>query len=313
MNELETYVYLYCKKEKIISNISYKEEKRRNRNKQNKEKHRGMDRKKSYFSDKWLSYLGKRERHRRFRKLQKLCGNTINSAVTHKYYDTNVIYYELPFSLPDIRPRYKIDTETVIRQEQNTIKKLLASQTALLKQQEESIAGIWYDPDIREIFMHAVEIATENESESDTFLVDAPYPIRFLKALYREKVKDGILLIRDGSQAYEFIKEIYEDINRLLIFTSEQEKWQDLAGWLYGETGLVVQYDCEAMQYAKVWENKCLFDFNESAQVAYRRIPKGTRYIDLMVTKEKQRIIEGKRKDIQYYAYPQCMRRFYTP
>ncbi len=209
----------------------------------------------------------------RYRKKPVLCHS-------RKSYGSQIIFCQLDFCKKYMR------NLTVVQ-----VEKLIHLALDNLKQDNDIISDLWYEPDLAS-YIQAPKIQ---------------FPLRFLKEVYQRHIKDGILIIRDGDQAESFVWEIYEMLNYLFVFTDAEEKWEELERYAYEHTGLIVQYNRVPMQLNKEKRALYYFDFSESDPEEYRIIPKGGIYFDFAMTKEKQRIIEGKRKDISYVCFPKCL------
>ena len=135
-------------------------------------------------------------------------------------------------------------------------------------------------------------------------------PISFMVHYYKSHIRDGILMVKDGGRAEVFLRAIYENLNGLLIITRQQERWETFAKEVYEQSGLILQYDSELNWRRKTWEKHYLFDFaytTDEKEMHIRQLPRGIIYVDMMPSYEKQRVIEGKRKDITYIPCPKCL------
>lgn len=171
------------------------------------------------------------------------------------------------------------------------VEKLVQMALDNIRKKVQIISDIWYEPEIAS-YMRKPGIQ---------------FPLSFLKEIYQQYVKDGVLVIRDGEQAENFIWEIHEMLNYLFVFTEDEKKWEELEIFAYEHTGLIIQYNCVPMHKNKRNKQLYFFDFSEHNLEQYRLLPQGTVYFDFATTKEKQRIIEGKRKDIRYVSFPKCL------
>jgi len=135
-------------------------------------------------------------------------------------------------------------------------------------------------------------------------------PLTFITHYYKTHIRDGVLLIKDGEQAEEFLREIYENLNALLMITTQPECWEAFSTEVYEQSGLIIQYGGEQNWQRKRWEGHYLFDFaytTDEKKMYMRQLPKEIQYVDFMPSYEKQRVIEGKRKDITYIPCPKCL------
>lgn len=205
-----------------------------------------------------------------------------NPIIFHKReaFGTQIILCQLEFNRKNMQKLSSVKIEKLIRL---ALKKII--------DKSQIIADIWYEP----------ELGAYLQKPRTRF------PMSFLKEVYKRYIKDGMLVIRDGEQAESFIWEIYEMLNYLFIITKEEEKWEELEAFAYDHTGLIIQYNCMPEHLNRGCRDLYYFDFSDCAPEEYKMLPKGTVYMDFATVKEKQRIIEGKRKDIKYVSYPKCL------
>lgn len=227
---------------------------------------------------------GRKMSIRTYVQYQKLCYQYRRKPVLfhqQKCFGTQVIFCQLEFGRKYMRNLTVVQVEKLIQLALNSIR----------KNNMEVITDIWYEPEL------ASYIQTPR----------IHFPLPFLKEVYQRHIKDGILVIRDGEQAESFVWEIYEMLNYLFVFTDEEEKWEELEMFTYEHTGLIIQYNCVPMHLNRGNRALHCFDFSDHNLEECRMLPKGTIYFDFAMTKEKQRIIEGKRKDIRYVSFPKCL------
>lgn len=194
-------------------------------------------------------------------------------------FGTQIILCQLEFNRKFMQKYASVKIDNLIRL---ALKKII---------KDETIEDIWYERELA-VYLQKPKIR---------------FPISFLKEVYKRYIKDGMLVIRDGEQAEAFIWEIYEMLNYLFILTREEEKWEELEAFAYDHTGLITQYNCMPEHLNRGSRALYYFDFSDCAPEEYKMLPKGTVYMDFATAKEKQRIIEGKRKDIKYVSFPKCL------
>ncbi len=213
----------------------------------------------------------------------KLCYEYRRKPVLYhpkKCFGIHVIFCQLEFGRKYMHSLTVPQVEKLIQLALNSIRKNI-----------EVITDIWYEPELAS-YIRASRIH---------------FPLSFLKEVYLRHIKDGILVVRDGEQAESFVWEIYEMLNYLFVFTDEEEKWEELERFAYEHTGLIIQYNSAPMHLNRGNRALHYFDFSDRDPEDFRMLPKGTIYFDFAMTKEKQRIIEGKRKDIRYVSFPKCL------
>ncbi|MDD2972915.1 MAG: hypothetical protein PHE02_12390 [Lachnospiraceae bacterium] len=141
-------------------------------------------------------------------------------------------------------------------------------------------------------------------------LIQDGVPFIFMTNYYKQHVHHGVLLVRDGFQAEAFLRKVYENLNYLLILTTHPEIWESFSQEVYEESGLIVQYESDGIRGSSIWKNAYLFDFGEDDEergIPVRELPEGVIYMDFHPSYEKQRLIEGKRKDITYRPCPKYL------
>lgn len=216
-----------------------------------------------------------------FHKLLLSCKKGIFEKSEGEVFSIPVILVELPFSIKEAAAFGEEGRAKIFRMIWKNISKSCT--------EGGDIGGIWYEPPLRELMGAAA----------------MEYPQEFLLGIYgmqgfREKV-----ILRDGLGARELAWEIYGDLNGLLIYTDQEDAWEELVEKAYEESGLIVQ--CNRNPFPDSGGNTLFLDFDDREFKDCRTLPKRTVYIDLAPTKEKKRMILAKRKDIAYCDYAKCL------
>lgn len=312
MNEKETVVYFYCRKE--------------NPDKSTKDRKdtAGMGKEKSIgkFSgiDIWIKMRQKilqwKNGERRENIYKNLCRrinqgeDLINCKKKHCY---GILYItcELPFSLDMIQrndePERGEKEKNLLTFEEamDVIGFMKKSLVQKLEMKDANYNIVSFMEKTAEYYVN-YEIRLQRKLQ----LSSEGCPGTFFVNYYKSHIRDGILMVRDGERAEGFLREIYENLNALLIITSNRERWEHFAQEAYDQSGLIFQYDSEINRRRKIWEEHYLFDFahtTDEKTMQIRALPKRIRYVDCMPCYEKERVIQGKRKDITYIPCPKCL------
>lgn len=222
-----------------------------------------------YFKCRKISAKTSTNRHRFHLRKEPLCLKQI------EIFDTNFLVVEIPFFYKEVNLWKKEKVEKVIR----TLVGRVQKEMTIL------ICDIWYEPPL----MGQLQYKHGN------------YTLSFLIGIYKAYPGTEQVILRGGEDAFSFIEEIYGELNALTIYTKDEEKWEEFIEEAYVQSGLIVQ--CNQYIGKKEDRRTCFFDFEESEFHAYRNIPAHAVYIDFAPNKQKRRVIEAKRKDIEYCTY----------
>lgn len=313
MNEKETIVYFYCRKET------------QNRKTKEREKKGRETGKASLWKRLWEILQPWKFSRGRETAYENLCkrmeqGEEMVSFRKRSCYGIRYVSCELPFSLGTIQKEAekgceKKEQDIFTHQETLDViggikKRLMRELEETTKIEEEEERDIDFDREKKSARHKLIYVNYEINLQRKLGISSEGCPCSFYVQYYKNHIKDGILLVKDGEMAEDFLRAVYENLNGLLVISEEHQRWEELAQEVYQQSGLILQYDSELNWHRKTWEGHYLFDFaytTDEKKMHIRELPKGVIYVDCMPSYEKQRVIQGKRKDITYIPCPKCL------
>lgn len=138
------------------------------------------------------------------------------------------------------------------------------------------------------------------------FPMDVHLPDDFVERLMESHKKYEGLILLDGEEVCgeEFIQTYAGGKNYLGIVTQNEEKYEEVLEDIYEEWGLAAVITKESGAIRGALEGKTLVvDGGFEERKGWRNFPKGCAYLDLTSSKEKQRNLEARRKDITYFSF----------
>lgn len=111
---------------------------------------------------------------------------------------------------------------------------------------------------------------------------------------------EEVILIDGEENPFDILYEIYPMLNQLLILTEEAARYEEFAGQVYAETGLIVTCQNALMSNRMVKGTPFIIDMHSHMRIPYRYIPRGAVYMDLCPDSSKRRTIQLKRSDVCY-------------